>query len=94
MLNDDRSKEFKYYDKDGQFTLRKMREHAGRCVCGFLNSQQSGMLLIGVTEEGTLSSVMIWASSRQNLSSGFPSKRDSNRSPQLQRLARISKFCL
>ena len=59
VLNDDRSKEFKYYDKDGQFTLRKMREHAGRCVCGFLNSQQSGMLLIGVTEEGTLSYIMI-----------------------------------
>ena len=35
-----------------------------------------------------------WASSRQNLSSGFLSKRDSSQSPQLQRLARISKFCL
>ena len=27
-----------------------------------------------------------------NLSSGFPTKRDSNQSPQLQRLARKSKF--
>ena len=26
----------------------------------------------------------IWASSQQNLSSGFPSKRDSNHSPQLR----------
>ena len=33
-----------------------------------------------------------WASSRENLSSGFPSKRDSNQSPQLQRLSRKSKF--
>ena len=29
-----------------------------------------------------------WASSRENLSLGFPTKRDSNQSPQLQRLAR------
>ena len=33
-----------------------------------------------------------WASSREKLSSGFPSKRVSNRSPQLQRLARKLKF--
>ena len=26
---------------------------------------------------------IIWASSRENLSSGFPTKRDSNQSPQL-----------
>ena len=31
---------------------------------------------------------IIWAASRQNLSSGFPTKRDSNQSHQLQRLAR------
>ena len=30
----------------------------------------------------------IWASSRENLSLGFPTKRVSNQSPQLQRLAR------
>ena len=35
-----------------------------------------------------------WASTRQNLSLGFPTKRDSNQSPQLQRLARKSKFRL
>ena len=35
-----------------------------------------------------------WASSRQYLSSGFPTKRDSNQSPQLQRLARTLKFRL
>ena len=34
----------------------------------------------------------IWASTRQELSSGFPTKRDSNQSPQLQRLARKLKF--
>ena len=37
-------------------------------------------------------SIVIWASSRENLSSGFPTKRDSNQSPQLQTLARILKF--
>ena len=36
----------------------------------------------------------IWAGMRENLSSGFPSKRDSNQSPELQRLARKLKFCL
>ena len=35
-----------------------------------------------------------WASSRENLSSGFLSKRLSNLSPQLQRLARKLKFQL
>ena len=35
---------------------------------------------------------IIWASSRENLSLGFPTKRVSNRSPQLQRLARKSEI--
>ena len=35
-----------------------------------------------------------WASMRENLSLGFPKKRDSNQSPQLQRLAGIVKFSL
>ena len=34
---------------------------------------------------------IIWASSRQNLSSGFPTKSDQNQTPQLQRLARKLK---
>ena len=34
------------------------------------------------------SKIEMWASSRENLSSGFPTKRGSNQSPQLQRLAR------
>ena len=33
-----------------------------------------------------------WASSQQNLSSGFLTKRDSHQPPQLQRLARKLKF--
>ena len=37
---------------------------------------------------------IIWASSRENLSSGFPTERISNQSPQLQRLARKLKFHL
>ena len=36
--------------------------------------------------------LIIWALWLQYLSSRFPSKRDSNQSPQLQRLARISNF--
>ena len=35
-----------------------------------------------------------WASTQQNLSSGFLKKRDSNQSLQLQRLARNFKFRL
>ena len=38
--------------------------------------------------------IIIWAASRENLSSGFTSNRDSNHSPQRQRLARILKFRL
>ena len=33
-----------------------------------------------------------WALTRQNLSSGCPTKRDSNQSPHLQRLPRRSKL--
>ena len=36
----------------------------------------------------------IWATTRQNLSSGFQKKRDSNQSTQLQRLARKLKMHL
>ena len=39
-------------------------------------------------ETHSTNSNMIWASSRENLSSGFPSKLVSNRPHQLQRLAR------
>ena len=35
-----------------------------------------------------------WASSREKQSSGFPTKPDSNQSPQLQRLSRKLKFHL
>ena len=35
-----------------------------------------------------------WALSRENLSSGCPTKRVSNQFPQLQRLARKMKFCM
>ena len=35
-----------------------------------------------------------WAATQQNLSSGFLKKRDSNQSPQLQKLARNLKFRL
>ena len=35
-----------------------------------------------------------WVSSRENLTLGLPTKRVSNQSPQLQRLARKLKFHL
>ena len=38
--------------------------------------------------------IFIWASSRENLSSGLPTELDSTQSAQLQRLARILKFRL
>ena len=34
----------------------------------------------------------VWVTTRQNLSSGIPTKRDSNRSLKLQRLARKLNF--
>ena len=42
----------------------------------------------------TRSDVMKWALSRENMSSGFLTKRVSDQSPQLQRLARKFKFQL
>ena len=36
---------------------------------------------------------VIWASSPENLSFGFPTKQDSNQSSQLHGLARKLKFC-
>ena len=49
--NMDLSKEFKAY-AEGKYTLKKVREHIARCVCGFLNSGRKGMLLIGVDSRG------------------------------------------
>ena len=37
---------------------------------------------------------MIWASTREDLSSGFPTMQDSNQPAQLQRVARELKFCV
>ena len=37
---------------------------------------------------------IIWASTRENLSSGFLTESDSNQPVQLQRLAKIMKFAL
>ena len=37
---------------------------------------------------------LIWNSTRQSLPSRFPTKRDSNQSPRLQRLAKKLKFHL
>ena len=46
------------------------------------------------TQQATFDEGINWASSRENLSSGFPTKRVSKQFPQLQRLARKLKFHL
>ena len=46
------------------------------------------------TKQASLQAFVIWASSQENLSSGFRTKRVSNQSPHLQRPARILKFHL
>ena len=43
---------------------------------------------------GGILAFVIWAATQENLSSGFPTKRVSNQSPQLQRLVRKLKFHL
>ena len=65
----------------------------------FKNVPNPGTLIIKMGREASIASRdpfpdTIWASSRENLSSGFPTKRVSNQSPQLQRLARKLKFHL
>ena len=47
-----------------------------------------------LTRQDTLLLAIIRAATRENLSSGFPTKQDSNQSSQLQRLARKFKFRL
>ena len=63
--------------------------------CTFFNQTDiysvGGLLIRRVSEEDIYHN---WAWSRENLSSGFPTKRVSNQSPQLQRLARELKFHL
>ena len=48
-----------------------------------------GRLLVGHALENDLKVFTIWAMMQKNLSSGFPTKWDSNQSAQLQRLAKI-----
>ena len=50
------------------------------------------ILKITILKLVLLNWLIIWASSRGNLSSGLLTKRVSNQSPQLQRLARKLKF--
>ena len=65
---------------------------AAQTVSGVKLSQADSLIsLSNLVSEKTIS---IWASTRQNQSSGFPTKQDSNQSPQLQRPARKLKFNL
>ena len=65
-------------------------------LAGFTVFSTLGILAkeLNTTVENVVESSKLWASSRQNLSSGFPTNRCSNQSPQLQRPARKLKFCL
>ena len=60
-----------------------------------LNSHH-GLLILGrlMDVEWYIIDNVKWASSRENLSSGFPTKRLLKQSPQLQILARKLKFQL
>ena len=48
--------------------------------------------LVTLWNDATNKITYIWASLRENLSLGYPTKQDSNQTPQLQRLARILQF--
>ena len=52
------------------------------------------VFVMGIVSKISRTRNSIWPSSRENLSSGFPSKRFSNQSPQLHRLSRNVKFRL
>ena len=47
---------------------------------------------VGVRQYKTTGAKHKWPLTRQNLSSGFSTKPDTNQSPQLKRLARILEF--
>ena len=52
------------------------------------------MIRLLLLDQSDLGLYYLWALSRENLSSGFPTKQASNQSPQLQRLASELKFRL
>ena len=74
--------------KEGGWKLTRISDHFS-CLPFYVLKYFSilNMPLVGVY-------LHRWASSRQNHSLGFPIKWDSNQSPQLQKPARILKFCL
>ena len=57
-----------------------------------INTKMLGSSIIYFKESPV--TISIWASSRENLSSGFPTKPVSKQSPQVQRLAGKWKFHL
>ena len=73
-----------------------MANSAFACAGSLLRTSSSYIWgkIIGNKAHLLVSTGIIWASSRKNLSLGFLTKRDSNQSPQLQRLARKLKIRL
>ena len=57
-----------------------------------LTDKYADKLLKGENQSNIADAVINWATSRENLSSGFPTKRDSNPPAQLQILDRELKF--
>ncbi|KAL5013625.1 hypothetical protein ScPMuIL_007895 [Solemya velum] len=47
-----RSREFKL--GGGAYPDRVMKEHVGKYMCGFLNSEEDGELMIGINDDGTV----------------------------------------
>ena len=66
-------------------------------VCKSMYETESAVITYKFTQKDNgkhIYGVTLWPATRQNLASGFPTKQDSNQSPQLQGLARKLKFRL
>ena len=59
-----------------------------------VHKNQAAWILMPTPVTILMEDIHIWAETRENLSSGFPTKRDSNQSPQLHPTARKIKFRL
>ena len=77
------------HDTQGKRKNTEQQKHNKKIKDAFKVKQQSEM----ITKLERIQ-ITIWASARQNLSEGFPTKRDSNQSPQLQTLSKKNKNLL
>ena len=87
------------YDREGRIFLFHPPKNNGLCSCSPLSTVfYMEKNIIRIPESPEFAEMphgdTIWASFRENLSSVFPTKRVSNQSLQLQRLARKWTFRL